>query len=244
MGICTSKPQAKSSPCAAWDDNERLHSSGNPNKSAPTPLNLKSSVPHSPFFPFYSPSPSPANPYLIKSPSAAASTPHRLFKRPFPPPSPAKHIRAVLLRRQGKKKAAATAAIPEDEEEEVAELDKRFGYSKDFTSRIEVGEEVGRGHFGYTCSARFKKGEFKGQRVAVKVIPKSEVCRGFRPALVKDSSPADSCISDLSILISSRAQPDRENWLYRKILNCMVIVIKEPPFLKKMTKMIIFGLLV
>jgi hypothetical protein len=34
---------------------------------------------------------------------------------------------------------------------------------------------VGRGHFGYTCSAKFKKGERKGQQVAVKVIPKSKV---------------------------------------------------------------------
>ena len=42
-------------------------------------------------------------------------------------------------------------------------------------SRLEVGEEVGRGHFGYTCSARFKKGELKGQQVAVKVIPKAKV---------------------------------------------------------------------
>ncbi|MCI80944.1 CDPK-related kinase 5-like, partial [Trifolium medium] len=68
-----------------------------------------------------------------------------------------------------------TAAIPEDSEEGAGDLDKRFGFSKDFSSRLEVGEEVGRGHFGYTCSAKFKKGEFKGQQVAVKVIPKAKV---------------------------------------------------------------------
>lgn len=194
MGICTSKPPVEHNH-AAWDDNEQSTSSRNPRKSAPTPLNLKSSVPQSPLFPFYSPSPgpSPANPYLIKSPAASASTPHRLLKRPFPPPSPAKHIRAVLARRQGKKKAAATAAIPEDEEEEVTELDKRFGFSKDLTSRLEIGEEVGRGHFGYTCSARFKKGEFKGQQVAVKVIPKSKVCRGFLLDLPPIHGISDSC---------------------------------------------------
>ncbi|XP_031393231.1 CDPK-related kinase 5-like [Punica granatum] len=169
MGICTSKQPERPNPYAARDENELAHSSQDPAKSAPTPLNLKS---QSPFFPFYSPSPSPANPYLIKSPATTASTPRRLFKRPFPPPSPAKHIRAVLARRQGKKKAAA---IPEDEEEVAAELDKRFGFSKEFTSRLELGEEVGRGHFGFTCSARFKKGEFKGQQVAVKVIPKSKM---------------------------------------------------------------------
>ncbi|KAG5006710.1 hypothetical protein JHK85_025252 [Glycine max] len=41
--------------------------------------------------------------------------------------------------------------------------------------RLEVNEEVGRGHFGYTCSVRFKKGELKGQQVAVKVIPKAKI---------------------------------------------------------------------
>lgn len=54
-------------------------------------------------------------------------------------------------------------------------MDKRFGFSKEFTSRLEVGEEVGRGHFGYTCSATYKKGEHKGHKVAVKVIPKTKV---------------------------------------------------------------------
>lgn len=56
------------------------------------------------------------------------------------------------------------------------ELDKRFGFSKDFNGKLEMGDEVGRGHFGYTCSARYKKGTHKGQQVAVKVIPKSKVC--------------------------------------------------------------------
>lgn len=67
-------------------------------------------------------------------------------------------------------------SIPEDgEDEDGVDLDKRFGFSKELTSRLEVGDEVGRGHFGYTCSAVFKKGEFKGQQVAVKVIPKAKV---------------------------------------------------------------------
>ncbi|KAK4804922.1 hypothetical protein SAY86_004739 [Trapa natans] len=176
MGICTSKPPARPNPYAPRDENGQPQM--DPCESEPHPPNLKSSVPPSPFFPFYSPSPSPANPYLIKSPSAAASTPHRLFKRTFPPPSPAKHIKAFLARRQGRKKAEASASIPEGREEEgheEVELDKRFGFSKELTSRLEVGQEVGRGHFGYTCRARFKKGEFKGQQVAVKVIPKAKM---------------------------------------------------------------------
>ncbi|ERM97367.1 hypothetical protein AMTRI_Chr04g246910 [Amborella trichopoda] len=123
-------------------------------------------------FPFYSPS--PAHHYLFKnSPVNSNSTPRRFFKRPFPPPSPAKHIRAVLARRHGSVKPNE-AAIPEGREAEVT-LDKSFGFSKHFSSKYDLGEEVGRGHFGYTCSARFKKGELKGQQVAVKIIPKAKM---------------------------------------------------------------------
>lgn len=88
------------------------------------------------------------------------------------PPSPAKHIKAILRRRKSTKKSSAEEGAPE---EAAPELDKRFGFSKEVTSRLEVGEEVGRGHFGYTCTARYKKGEHKDQKVAVKVIPKSKV---------------------------------------------------------------------
>ncbi|EXC17375.1 CDPK-related protein kinase [Morus notabilis] len=182
MGTCTSKP-SRPNPYASRDPNDPSH----------TPKSLPATTPHhhdndvvsnntakqSPFFPFYSPSPAH---YLKGSPArsrsrSASSTPRRFFRRPFPPPSPAKHIRAVLARRHGKKAAAAESAIPEegDEEENGVDLDKRFGFSKEFTSRLEVGDEVGRGHFGYTCSARFKKGDRKGQHVAVKVIPKSKM---------------------------------------------------------------------
>ncbi|KAJ1405221.1 Serine/threonine-protein kinase, active site [Sesbania bispinosa] len=124
-------------------------------------------------FPFFSPSPlpnlfknSPAN-------SSVSSTPLRIFKRPFPPPSPAKHIRALLARRHGSVKPNE-ATIPEGSECEVG-LDKSFGFSKHFTAHYELGQEVGRGHFGYTCSAKGKKSSFKGHDVAVKVIPKSKL---------------------------------------------------------------------
>ncbi|XP_050365852.1 CDPK-related kinase 5-like [Argentina anserina] len=189
MGTCTSKPP-KPNPYASRDPNDQ-------SDPPQTPKSLPSLTPHhsskddavsahrhshshsqSPFFPFYSPSPAH---YLKKSPATAtktksgASTPSRFFRRPFPPPSPAKHIKAVLARRLGKK-ASASVAIPEDcEDEDGVDLDKRFGFSKELTSRLEVGDEVGRGHFGYTCSAVFKKGEFKGQQVAVKVIPKAKM---------------------------------------------------------------------
>ncbi|KAK0606232.1 hypothetical protein LWI29_035463 [Acer saccharum] len=131
----------------------------------------------SPFFPFYSPS--PAHYFFSKksSParSSANSTPKRFFKRPFPPPSPAKHIKAVLARRHGSVKPNE-AAIPEGTEPESATgLDKSFGFSKHFGNKYELGDEVGRGHFGYTCAAKFKKGDLKGQQVAVKVIPKAKM---------------------------------------------------------------------
>uniref|UniRef100_A0A2P2L935 non-specific serine/threonine protein kinase n=1 Tax=Rhizophora mucronata TaxID=61149 RepID=A0A2P2L935_RHIMU len=140
------------------------------------------SVKKSPFFPFYSPSPahyffskksSPAR-SPARNAASANSTPKRFFRRSFPPPSPAKHIRAVLARRQGSVKPNE-AAIPEGSEAEVARLDKSFGFSKHFGNKYELGDEVGRGHFGYTCAAKFKKGELKGQQVAVKVIPKAKM---------------------------------------------------------------------
>ncbi|OMO72943.1 hypothetical protein CCACVL1_17501 [Corchorus capsularis] len=124
-------------------------------------------------FPFYSPSPLPS---LFKTSPAIPSvnsTPLRIFKRPFPPPSPAKHIRALLARRHGSIKPNE-ASIPEGNECEIG-LDKSFGFSKHFMSHYELGEEVGRGHFGYTCSAKAKKGSLKGHDVAVKVIPKSKM---------------------------------------------------------------------
>ncbi|XP_028765864.1 CDPK-related kinase 5 [Neltuma alba] len=174
MGVCTSKPQ-KPNPFSV-QELEADHGSCDPSsipKGSPTPKSEVVSGKQSPFFPFYSPSPArffKKSPAPTGGPRSASSTPGRLFRRPFPPPSPAKHIKAFLAKRQGKK---TSKAIPEDGEE--VDLDKRFGFSKEFTSRLEVGEEVGRGHFGYTCSARFKKGEHKGQQVAVKVIPKAKM---------------------------------------------------------------------
>ncbi|KAK9154390.1 hypothetical protein Sjap_001870 [Stephania japonica] len=97
----------------------------------------------------------------------------RFFKRPFPPPSPARHIKALLLRRHGSVKPNETS-IPEGDEYEVG-LDKSFGFSRNLSSKYELGEEVGRGHFGYTCAAKVRKGELKGQEVAIKVIPKSKM---------------------------------------------------------------------
>ncbi|KAL7101309.1 hypothetical protein ACP275_08G047100 [Erythranthe tilingii] len=201
MGICTSKP--KSSPKPNFHSSDEIkhagvriqdkentvssengnNNDGNATSSGNFEEKKRSEGNHeggkkSPFFPFYSPSPAH---YLFskkspaRSPAPGSGTPRRFFKRPFPPPSPAKHIKAVLARRHGSVKPNE-AAIPEGKEvSEGAGLDRSFGFSKKFYDKYELGEEVGRGHFGYTCRAKFKKGELKGQEVAVKVIPKAKM---------------------------------------------------------------------
>ncbi|ESQ45477.1 hypothetical protein EUTSA_v10010211mg [Eutrema salsugineum] len=200
MGLCTSK----SHPSPNSPNSDRIPAGNSPlpaSESVKPPPSSSSSVnganpdgdgdqcvannegKKSPFFPFYSPS--PAHYFFSKKTPARSpatnnasgnSTPKRFFKRPFPPPSPAKHIRAVLARRHGSVKPNS-AAIPEGSEAEGGGvgLDKSFGFSKSFSSKYELGDEVGRGHFGYTCAAKFKKGDNKGQQVAVKVIPKAKM---------------------------------------------------------------------
>ncbi|KAJ6400779.1 hypothetical protein OIU84_016247 [Salix udensis] len=117
------------------------------------------------------------------SPSPArASTPRRFFRRPFPPPSPAKHIAASLVKRLGGGGKPKEGPIPEhagveadQQQQQQQSLDKSFGYSKNFGAKYELGKEIGRGHFGHTCSATVKKGELKDQTVAVKIISKAKM---------------------------------------------------------------------
>ncbi|KAH0468925.1 hypothetical protein IEQ34_002157 [Dendrobium chrysotoxum] len=168
MGLCLCKPSKKEEIQAENPSAPKLLPSSTHEPAPPNPSTPKTSK-----FPFYSPSPlwgsykgSPAN-------SSVSSTPLRFFKRPFPPPSPAKHIKALLVRRHGSVKPNE-ASIPEGSEVELG-LDKNFGFSKQFLSKFELGEEVGRGHFGFTCLANAKKGEMKGEEVAVKVIPKAKM---------------------------------------------------------------------
>ena len=158
----------------------------------------------SPFFSFSTPSPSPSPAHHLFGGSAASprksspahpgaaagsapTTPaRRLLRLPFPPPSPAKHIRAALARRHGPPRPS----IPEEVGGEGEGcgggrgLDKGFGFNKGFAAKYDMGDEVGRGHFGYTCAATVKKGARKGGSVAVKVIPKAKVMSSFRIALV------------------------------------------------------------
>jgi serine/threonine protein kinase len=126
---------------------------------------------------FGSSHPSPRHPSASPLPhyasSPAPSTPRRLFKRPFPPPSPAKHIQSSLVKRHGAK-PKEEGSIPEAVDNEKP-LDKQFGYPKNFTSKYELGHEVGRGHFGHTCYAKMRRGEHKGMAVAVKIISKAKM---------------------------------------------------------------------
>ncbi|CAH9111932.1 unnamed protein product [Cuscuta epithymum] len=123
--------------------------------------------------PWQSPYPAGIGP----SPSPAA-TPRRKFKWPFPPPSPAKPIMSALLKRQAPASTRPRdGPIPEENGGGGGErqLDKSFGYAKNFASKYELGKEVGRGHFGHTCLAKGKKGELKNQPVAVKIISKAKM---------------------------------------------------------------------
>lgn len=196
MGICTSKPP-KANPFATKEEIAAAEAEGVTRPPVKDKEEIEA-VKKSPFFPFYSPSPAHSLFSKKSSPAnnkSASSTPGRFFKRPFPPPSPAKHIKAVLARRHGKKKVDVT--IPEGEEGEGDDggvgLDRSFGFSKQFTSRYETGEEVGRGHFGYTCSAKGLKGEMKGQEVAVKVIPKAKVGHYMILCLIAELSESCAC---------------------------------------------------
>ncbi|XP_062187343.1 CDPK-related kinase 5-like [Phragmites australis] len=185
MGGCHAKPltqDADASPPHA------APATPPPGSAAVTPA--KKHWAASPFFLFSTPSPSPAH-HLFgasaasprKSPAppgagSASTTPaRRLLRLPFPPPSPAKHIKAALARRHGPPRPS----IPEEGGGEGEGggggrgLDKGFGFNKGFAVKYEMGDEVGRGHFGYTCAARVKKGARKGEAVAVKVIPKAKM---------------------------------------------------------------------
>ncbi|XP_057950771.1 CDPK-related kinase 3-like [Malania oleifera] len=107
--------------------------------------------------------------------ASPARTPRKIFRWPFPPPSPARPIMSAILKRQGAAKPSE-GPIPEDEGGETERpLDKTFGYAKNFTAKYELGKEVGRGHFGHTCWAKGKKGELKGQPLAVKIVSKAKM---------------------------------------------------------------------
>ncbi|CAM8963796.1 unnamed protein product [Rhodiola kirilowii] len=108
------------------------------------------------------------------SPSPGRSTPRRFFKWPLPPPSPAKHIKASLIKRFGPARPKE-GPIPEESTVGEQSLDKSFGYDTNFSEKYELGKEVGRGHFGHTCMAKGRKGDLKDRPLAVKIISKAKM---------------------------------------------------------------------
>ncbi|KAM2157344.1 hypothetical protein ACFX1R_042929 [Malus domestica] len=164
--ITTSVHQPQTTPSQQAGQNGALSVKNTPARSSnpsPWPSPYPHGVSSSPLTAGVSPSP------------ARSSTPGRFFRRRFAPPSPAKHIKASLAKRFGKPKASP---IPEEggaEPEPEQSLDKSFGYGKNFGAKYGLGKEVGRGHFGHTCSGRGKKGELKDQPVAVKIISKAKM---------------------------------------------------------------------
>jgi len=79
------------------------------------------------------------------------------------------------------------------------ELDKSFGYDRHFAAKYELGKEVGRGHFGHTCLVRARKGDMRGQVLAVKVISKAKVL----PFVISHSSFTERTILPVSIGLGS-----------------------------------------
>ncbi|EMS67090.1 hypothetical protein TRIUR3_17067 [Triticum urartu] len=77
-------------------------------------------------------------------------------------------------RAPGRKPAPPRPAIPEEDGDGRRGLDKGLGINKGFAAKYDLGDEVWRGHFSYTCAARIRKGARKGDAVAVKVIPKAK----------------------------------------------------------------------
>lgn len=180
MGHCCSKnvlvsaDKDEAAPTSAAADNGRCQTpasaahtpSASVNGASRTPAHYSSASPwQSPYPAGVAPSPSPAR------------TPGRKFRWPLPPPSPAKPIMSAFLRRQPV--ATSTKPIPEEAggsgEGTERDLDKSFGYSRNFSAKYELGKEVGRGHFGHTCWAKGKKGDLKNQQVAVKIISKAKM---------------------------------------------------------------------
>lgn len=177
MGHCCSKSAAVSVANNNHDSSTSTAVPVPPSKHAPVaPSPVAGDVRNTPSHSFTaSPFPSPLPAGVAPSP---ARTPGRKFRWPLPPPSPAKPIMAAFRRLR------EARPIPEENNQAAAEveegggergLDKSFGYAKNFGAKFELVKEVGRGHFGHTCSAKGKKGELKGQPVAVKIISKAKV---------------------------------------------------------------------
>ncbi|ONK58836.1 uncharacterized protein A4U43_C08F240 [Asparagus officinalis] len=116
--------------------------------------------------------PAHCRPACLVPPGGPRGDSCRTWRRPFRPLSPAKPHKGGRWRRGQREGEGEGEPVVE---EKARPLDKNFGFAKNFRAKYEVVSEVGRGHFGHTSSAKVKKGEFKGQIVAVKTIPKAKM---------------------------------------------------------------------
>ncbi|KAG2242781.1 hypothetical protein Bca52824_095376 [Brassica carinata] len=66
-----------------------------------------------------------------------------------------------LIEHRSKQSRSQVSAESDETNNEVGGLDKSFGFSKQFSTHYEIEGEVGRGHLGYTCSAKGKR-HFEG----------------------------------------------------------------------------------
>ncbi|XP_066317470.1 calcium/calmodulin-dependent serine/threonine-protein kinase 1-like [Miscanthus floridulus] len=129
---------------------------------------------------------------IAPTPATSASTPRQFFRRSFPPPSLAKHIKESLARWPPRRRcpgcpswSQSRSTGPEAPAAPVRwsrELDKSFGYDRHFAAKYELGKEVGCGHFGHTCLVRGCKGDMRSQVLAVKVISKAKTTGAFKAA--------------------------------------------------------------
>ncbi|OMO71607.1 hypothetical protein CCACVL1_18132 [Corchorus capsularis] len=117
--------------------------------------------------------------HFPKSCPSKGLTPKRFFFwRPFQPPSLAKHIKALLVKRLcGEPKVGLLSEDSGSEPEEA--LDKSFGFGNNFRAKYKLVKKLGRGAKGHVFSGRGRKGELKDQLVAVKIIPKAKMKTSF-----------------------------------------------------------------
>nr|GFA10961.1 CDPK-related kinase 5-like [Tanacetum cinerariifolium] len=80
-------------------------------------------------------------------------------------------------------------------------LNKSFGFLKHIRHKYEIGEEVGKGHFGHTCKGRCRKGELKGLQVAIKIISKSQMTTAIAIEDVKrEELPLPTTVDSFNIV--------------------------------------------
>jgi kinase len=103
----------------------------------------------------------------------------RLLRLSFLPSLSAKDIR-----RRSQGATARCSCLSPRKAATRGSLGKGFGFNKGFAAKHDLGDEVGWGHFGYTCVATVKKGTRKRESVTIRAIPKAKVMFSSHTALL------------------------------------------------------------